>query len=84
MDAEHGLLIDEAVQCPIDIFLNSAARLVGGGYLAFQPGNALLSDRLVGDRERLGEDKFMGKLQQAIEHSRPGEGGYSLIESMAP
>ena len=67
--AEHGLLVDEAVEREVDIGLDRAAGFVGGADLALQARDALLGDRLVGEREGLGQDELVIHLQQPVEHA---------------
>ena len=47
---------------------------VRGPDLPLQARDALLGDRLVGEREGLGQDELMVHLQQPVEHARRREG----------
>jgi len=68
--AEDGLLVQQTVQCEVDIGFDRAARFIRCTDLALQTRNAFLRDRLVGERERLRADELVVHLQEAIEHPR--------------
>ena len=71
--AEDRFLVDEAVQREVDIGLDRAAGFVRRANLPLQTRNPLLGDRLVGNREGLGEDELVVHLQQPVEHAGPRE-----------